>query len=425
MQTFSRGQKGKLQDLGLSQSFHLEICLAHQNMNLDAACFGLDAAGKLSDDRFMIFFNQLQSPQAAITLHSETRGAQLFARFALLLDALPSSIEKLVFVASIDGQGTMQALHASKLSLLQAGNAALEFCFNGSDFQQEKAVILAEIYRRDGVWRFAAVGQGFNGGLSALLAHFGGSEITTQAPSPSPAPAPAPAPATTPATTPAPSAPAESKKISLSKVTLEKRGDKVSLEKQSGQQFGRMHVNLNWARKEKKPGLFGRFFSPSEDVEDIDLDLGCLFQMADGRPGAVQALGNAWGNFEQAPFIKLDTDDRSGVSKEGENLYINGKYFDQIKRVLIYAFIYEGAGNWQQTNGVVTLHIPDQPPIEVRLDQGRSEIMCAIAMLENQQGKLQVTKLVEYFSGQGKITAHQQMDERYGFGLRWGVGSKD
>ena len=51
--------------------------------------------------------------------------------------------------------------------------------------------------------------------------------------------------------------------------------------------------------------------------------------------------------------------------------------------------------------------------------------MCAIAMLENHGGNLQVTKLVEYFGGQGKITAHQAMDERYSFGLNWKAGRKD
>lgn len=410
MQEYSRGQKGKLSDLGITGKLAVDVTLLHAGMDLDVSCFGLDAAGKLSDDRYMIFFNQLAAPQNTIKLDLANGSERRQAYFAVQLDQLPSSIDKLVFAAAIDGNGTMQQIGNSHLQLSGNAGAVLNFGFKGSDFQQEKAVILAEVYRRDGQWRFAAVGQGFNGGLSALLASFGGVEAGA-----------APAPAPTPAPTPAP------KKISLSKVTLEKRGDKVSLEKQSGKQFGRIHVNLNWARQEApKPGFFGRFLGDAKDKETaIDLDLGCLFQMADGRPGAVQALGNAWGNFDAPPFIRLDADDRTGDISSGENMYINGQYFDHIKRVLIYAFIYEGAPNWGVTKGIVTINIPDQPPVEVRLDQGHSEMMCAIAMIENNGGQLQVTKIVEYFSGMGKISAHQQMDERFRFGLRWAEGSKD
>jgi hypothetical protein len=47
---------------------------------------------------------------------------------------------------------------------------------SGADFASEKAVIPGELDRKDGHWRFGAVGQGFDGGLSALLKHFGGVE---------------------------------------------------------------------------------------------------------------------------------------------------------------------------------------------------------------------------------------------------------
>ena len=140
----------------------------------------------------------------------------------------------------------------------------------------------------------------------------------------------------------------------------------------------------------------------------------------------MQALGNALGDFDRAPFIKLDArrPHRPG-RRGGENLYINGEHFDQIKRALIFAFIYEGAPNWAATDGVVTINMPDQAPIEVRLDRGGNQMMCAIAMIENSGGNLQVTKLVEYFAQQGRDSAHELMDRRFGFGLRWKTGSKD
>jgi tellurite resistance protein TerA len=68
--------------------------------------------------------------------------------------------------------------------------------------------------------------------------------------------------------------------------------------------------------------------------------------------------------------------------------------------------------------------VPDQPPIEVRLDQGASQRMCAIAMIENVGGKLQVTKLVDYIVPEGGKSMHEVMDRKYNFGMKWVAGSK-
>ena len=46
-------------------------------------------------------------------------------------------------------------------------------------------------------------------------------------------------------------------------------------------------------------------------------------------------------------------------------------------------------------------------------------------LIENVGGRLQVTKLAEYFAQEGKISAHELMDRRFGFGLRWTTGTKD
>jgi len=409
MTMFSRGQKGKLADLGCGHAFTVELDLNAPGMSVDVSCFGLDAQDKLSDERYMVFYNQLASPEGAVRL--ELAGS--LSRFKVDLDALPASIAKLVFVAAIDGAQTMRALGSSSLRI----GSAVSFPWSGADFGDEKAVIVAELYRRDGSWRFGAVGQGFNGGLSALLAHFGGTEA---APASAPAPAPAPAPA--------------APKVSLSKVTLEKRGDKVSLDKRAGRGFGRIHVNLNWnqsataAPQPVKSGFFDKLMSGAtagrKGRGGIDLDLGCMYELADGRRGLVQALGNAWGDFEREPYIRLDADDRTGAVAGGENLYINGERFDQIRRALIFSFIYEGVPNWSATDGLVTIAAPEQAPIEVRLDGGGNQMMCAIALIENRGGSLQVTKLAEYFQQQGGTSAHELMDRHFGFGLRWKTGSK-
>ena len=405
MKQFSRGQKSKLDDLGCGQSFNVEVELKLAGTSADVSCFGLDASERLSDDRYMVFYNQLASPGDAVRL--TIAGDR--SSFAVNLAALPESISKLVFTAAIDS-GAMRSLSQGSVTV---GGVA-QFPLAGADFQDEKAVILAEIYRKDGLWRFGAVGQGFNGGLSALLTHFGGSESASSASAPSAAPVPVPAPQA---------------KVSLSKVTLEKRGDKISLEKSASRGFGRIHVNLNWNRSAavapaEKGGFLSKLTGGMRASKGLDLDLACMFELADGSKGVVQALGNSFGNFNGRPYIQLEADDRTGANVDGENLTINGQHFDEVKRALIFAFIYEGAPNWAATDGVVTINVPDQPPIEVRLDQGASQRMCAIAMIENVGGKLQVTKLVDYIVPEGGKSMHEVMDRKYNFGMKWVAGSK-
>lgn len=404
---FTSGQKGKLNELGVSDQFSAVLNVAAKDMNIDISCFGLDSEGKLSDDRFMIFFNQAESPGKAITLEA-TLGKSIF-RVNLL--AIPSFISKLVFTATIDGTGTMSDVGGCSFEIANC----IHFPFSGSNFHQEKAVIIAEIYRKDGQWRFGAVGQGFNGGISALLAHFGGTEAPRSA-------------INNDSKTPAAESLPASPKVSLSKIKLEKRGDKVSLDKKAGQGFGRIRVNLNWNQTptsnsaEKKSGFFDKLLGRSDN---IDLDLACLFEMKDGSKGIVQALGNSWGNFKASPYIHLEGDDRSGASANGENIFINGDFFNEIKRALIFTFIYSGVPNWAATDGLVTIDVPNQSQIEVRLDGGGNQMMCAIAMIENKVGDLQVTKLMEYFTGNARTTAHEIMDRHYGFGLAWRAATKD
>ncbi|RYG67645.1 hypothetical protein EON80_13200, partial [bacterium] len=173
----------------------------------DFVCFGIDDKGQLSDDRFMVFFNQKRSPDDAIVLEDLS---DQDAKFTVDLDLIPSSISRLVFTVSVDGAGAMTELSNSMLYLGEDGvsypQQLLDYRFSGADFQTETALMLAEIYRKDGEWRFWAQGQGFAGNLAALLTHFGGEEAEEGATSSAP---PSRVPAT-PASPPSPpvSAPA-------------------------------------------------------------------------------------------------------------------------------------------------------------------------------------------------------------------------
>ena len=171
----NQGQRVALSDLMSAPGFQVGIDL--QGVPADLSCFGLDAQGKLSDDRYMVFFNQPKSPCGGLAL---TTLAGFRAGFELMLDRLPAAIERLVFVAAIDGPGTMSQLTGGRVVLLQDGRQAASFIFHGADFRLERALMLIEIYRKGGTWRVATVGQGFNGGLDALVRHFGG-EVTGEA----------------------------------------------------------------------------------------------------------------------------------------------------------------------------------------------------------------------------------------------------
>jgi tellurite resistance protein TerA len=176
-------------------------------------------------------------------------------------------------------------------------------------------------------------------------------------------------------------------------------------------------VNLNWNRGGSQSG--GGFFGSLLGGQKVDLDVGCLFELQDGYKSVIQALGNAFGDFNHEPYIQLMGDDRTGANADGEWLRINGKQWKDIKRVLVFACIYEGVPNWQATDAVVTLYVPGQAPIEVRVSEEGGRLgCCAIAMLENIGGSVKVTREVRFFKDQEKT------DQHYRFGLRWRAGSK-
>jgi len=211
--------------------------------------------------------------------------------------------------------------------------------------------------------------------------------------------------------------------VSLSKVRLTKSAPSVSLTKQ-GSATGILRVNLNWNSRPAGPpartGLFGR---ASGGTGAVDLDLACLYEYADGTKGVIQALGNAFRDrhsYGADPICWLDGDDRSGSVSGGENLFVDLRHVAAIRRILVYAFIYEGAPNWAAADAVVTLHPASGAEVEVRLDEHdtRSPV-CAIALLENVGGDLRVSREVRYIQG-----SQRELDQAYGWGMRWGVGRK-
>jgi tellurite resistance protein TerA len=209
--------------------------------------------------------------------------------------------------------------------------------------------------------------------------------------------------------------------VNLGKVTLTKSAPSVSLTK-SGAASGELRINLNWNARPPQPaggGFLKRIAAAAQG--GIDLDLGCLYELADGSKGVVQALGNAFASKNPgSPIITLDGDDRSGTNTGGENLRIDLSRVAEIRRVLVYAFIYQGVPNWAAADGVVTMHPATGAPIEVRLDESDPKApMCAIALLTNTGGDLSVNREVRYVHGGQDV-----LDQAYGWGMQWAAGRK-
>lgn len=388
-----RGQKMKLADLLHRGAFQVKVMVKMATGEADLACFGVDAQQKLSDDRYFIFYNQLQSPEGALKIDISTASTV----FDIDLQKLPNSIQKLVFTVTAEEVG-MAALQDGQMQIIQNNEIVETFSFCGKDFDQQKAIILCEVYQKDNQWRLSMVVNGFNAGLSALLAHFGGEEVKEEVPAEKELPK-----QTVTAKAEAQPVPKEP----LKKVSLSKKGDshKIDLSKNSQ----RIRVNLNWNQTMKK-GLFGV-------NKPIDLDLACLYRLKDGRRGIVQALGNAFGSDFMEPFIKLDQDDRTGTSVTGENMYFYKP--ELIDFAVIFAYIYEGVPNWNKTDATIVLQQEGSPEIELSIKNGRPQDRYVVfASLTNGADGLNIVREERFFN------SHMAVDQHYGFGLRWRDGHK-
>jgi len=377
-------------------------------LEIDASAFLLTASGKVRGDSDMVFYNNPRTPDGAIAITPATSGDR--QAFTVEFAKVPAAIEKIALCVTIhEGESRRQSFGALQSAWVRAIDADKGQEIARFDVpiagRQEVAMIFCELYRRNREWKLRAVGQGFNGGLAPLAGSFG-IDVTSPDRASSP-----------PSQLKSPPSPAASPKpVRLEKITLEKRAP-ISLEK-GGQGFGEVVINLNW--NQGSSGAGKGFFARLAGSTGIDLDLGCLYKLRNGQAGAVQALGNAFGSLQQPPYIQLLGDDRTGAATEGEFLHINGHHWDALDKVLVYAFIYQGAPNWSATDAVITIRTPDQPTLEVRLDSHRNDQnMCALALLENDRGNIKVTKLIEYFRD------HAVMDQAHGFGLRWVAGRKN
>ncbi|GAA1194782.1 hypothetical protein GCM10009654_59870 [Streptomyces hebeiensis] len=187
---FQRGHKAKVSDLTAGTDLYVGVQISGPGLTFDISCFGLDADERLSDDRYFVFFNQPKSPEESIQLLGAQAGDT--ESFRVTLDRVPAAVHKLSFTAALDGAGQMSQIGPGYIRIVAGGEEVVRYSFTGSEFSTERAVMLGDFYRKD-VWRFAAVGQGFDGGLEALLKNFGGEVAEEEQPAPQQAGAQPPA----------------------------------------------------------------------------------------------------------------------------------------------------------------------------------------------------------------------------------------
>lgn len=185
--------------------------------------------------------------------------------------------------------------------------------------------------------------------------------------------------------------------------------------------FGEIILGAAWDNvgKAEKKGFLSKLLGKAK-ASGIDLDLGCLYEMQDGSVGAIQAFGKMFGNYDQPPYMKLTGDETTGDADGlDETIIINGAKWSEIKRVLVYIYIYNGAINWSQVKPQVQILIPNQKPMIVTPHTHHSELeICAIAEIESLRGGMRLKNHSEYFPG------HAEMDRAFGYGLEWDDGEK-
>ncbi|GGQ69157.1 hypothetical protein Saso_17250 [Streptomyces asoensis] len=394
--------------------------------------------GKVRSDADFVFYNQPAHSSGAVR-HEGKRDAGGQVTDSLLVDLarVEPAIETVVLAASADG-GSFGRVPGLYIEVRDAAQGTVVARFDSTGATVETAFVLGEFYRRQGAWKFRAVGQGYGSGLEGLATDFGIAVDEPQraaAPAPSAPRTPPPPPPTVPAfpvtvpppvhQAPPPSPPAPPvTPVRLTKVTLTKAAPSVSLSKQGGTS-GALRVNLNWEVRKQFSGWGSKRGRAVALHNDLDLDLCALFELADGRKGVVQALGNAFGSLHQPPYIHLDGDDRTGAVSSGENLTVNLDHKNDFRRILVFVTIYEGARSFADLHATVTLQPQFGAPIDFSLDECTvPSTVAALALITNNGGDLVVQREARYLVPQRGVSPQRTVDHAYGWGMNWTPGRK-
>ncbi|MFJ7105401.1 TerD family protein [Streptomyces albogriseolus] len=384
------------------------------------------AGGKVRSDGDFVFYNQPAHASGAVRHEGKRQnGGRVTDTLLVDLTRVEPGIETVILAASSDG-GAFGQVPDLFIEVKDAANGAVAARFDSAGATTETAFVLGEFYRRQGAWKFRAVGQGYSSGLEGLATDYGITVDEPQHAAPPAAPPPPVTPVAPPVTVPQPPSPpvAPPAPVQLTKVTLTKAAPSVSLTKQGGTS-GSLHVNLNWEVRKQFSGWAAKLGRPVAMHSDLDLDLCALWELTDGRKGVVQALGNAFGSLHQPPFIHLDGDDRTGAAASGENLTVNLDHKHQFRRILVFVTVYEGARSFADLHATVTLRPQHGAPIDFSLDECTvPSTVCALALITNNGGDLVVQREARYLVPERGVSPQRTVDHAYGWGMNWTPGRK-
>ncbi|MFJ6807052.1 TerD family protein [Streptomyces anulatus] len=367
-------------------------------VRLDVSGLLLTADGKVRSDDDFIFYNQPSGP--GVTYRSGGGSAP----DAIVVDtaAVPPGIEKIVVTASPDAAGqTFQGVEPTA-TVRNADDGSALATFTPPRLGAETALVVIEIYLRNGAWKARAVGQGYANGLAGIATDFGVSVEEPAAPVAPPAPvAPAPAaaapvapvaapvdpriappaPAAPPAPPAAPAVPAGSGKINLDKgrVNLQKN-QTVSLVKGGAPLLSRVRMGLGW-----EPAFRGK---------DIDLD------------ASVIAYGPNRNHLDSCYFGKL-TILNGAIKHSGDNLTGEGAGDDEVIMVDLGRIPAEATGLVFTVNSFTGQKFNEVAKAYCRLiddASGEELVRFDLTGAEPQTGVM-MAKLIKQFTGEWEMTA--------------------
>ncbi|MEU0580814.1 TerD family protein [Streptomyces griseoincarnatus] len=358
-------------------------------VRLDVSGLLLTADGKVRSDDDFIFYNQ---PSGAGVTYRSGGGT---TPDAITVDtaAVPPGIEKIVVTASLDAAGqTFQGIEPTA-TVRDADTAAVLATFTPPQLGSETALVVVEIYLRNGAWKVRAVGQGYANGLAGIATDFGVSVEEPAAPAqPVTPPAPQATPPAPPAAAPqAPSAPAAppappaaapgTGKINLDKgrVSLQKN-QTVSLMKGGRPLLSRVQMGLGW--------------EPAYRGKDIDLD------------ASVIAFGPQRNHVDSCYFGKLQILG-GAIQHSGDNLTGEGAGDDEVITVDLGRLPMEVSGLVFTVNSFSGQKFTDVAKAYCRLldaSTGEELVRFDLTSAEPQTGVM-MAKLIRQYSGEWEMTA--------------------
>ena len=164
----SKGQKISLTNINPNlNEFTIEVeCQTDYDIELDTSAFLLGANGKAANDDDFIFYGNTKHNSNSVEINEN--------EIKIDLSKIPNDIKKIATTLTIYSEHNFSQVKSAKVRIMEYCNnkELLQFDF-GSNLSNETAIVIGEIYRHKGEWKFNAVGAGFNGGLEALCKHFG------------------------------------------------------------------------------------------------------------------------------------------------------------------------------------------------------------------------------------------------------------